>query len=558
MNFEHQIIKPLQVDLSDSKVPELFTFPFYYKPHPLSILAAQALQNYLASQEALKSYYGVIPGGRLEQVGKMFGVLVVQQPSGDLGYLAAFSGKLMDRNDYPGFVPAVFDRLSKGSFFLKGEEALNQLNRDIETLEKHPELINRSNQLTNIKNQAEQEIRACKTRIKLEKQKRKKRRDDGLTNLSPEDFQALEEALRQESLKQQYYLKDLKRQWQSQIDSSQKLLNQLTAKISELKIRRKQKSATLQKQLFNQYKFLNGEGNWKSLWDIFGKSIPPAGAGACAAPKLLQYAFEKDLRPVAMAEFWWGRSPKSEVRKHLQFYPACRGKCEPILGHMLEGIPTETNPFLKISGAHKTVAILYEDNDLAVINKPFDFLSVPGKNIRESVFSRMEARYPEATGPLIVHRLDWSTSGIMVIAKHKDVHKKLQVQFAKRTIKKRYVAILDGSLKEDSGTIDLPLRVDLDNRPMQLVCNEHGKSARTHWKVISRDKNRTRIHFFPVTGRTHQLRVHAAHSLGLGIPILGDDLYGNRSERLFLHAEWIELEHPGTGETIAFEDKAPF
>ena len=259
-----------------------------------------------------------------------------------------------------------------------------------------------------------------------------------------------------------------------------------------------------------------------------------------------------------MAEFWWGESPKSSIRKHGLFYPACYGKCQPILGHMLKGMKIDENPLLKNPAADKTIETIYEDDDLLLINKPAEFLSVPGKIIKDSVELRMQMQYPKSTGPLLVHRLDMSTSGIMLIAKTKKAHKYLQKQFINRNIKKRYVALLDGDLKYDKGEINLPLRLDIDDRPRQLVCEEHGKPARTKWKVIKRNQTTTKVYFYPITGRTHQLRVHAAHKNGLNSPILGDDLYGEKSNRLHLHAESIEFEHPTTKKRISFKCAAPF
>ena len=259
-----------------------------------------------------------------------------------------------------------------------------------------------------------------------------------------------------------------------------------------------------------------------------------------------------------MAEFWWGPPPKSAIRKHRQYYPACRSKCGPILAHMLSKTNVEPNPLLSSIGLEKKLMTVFEDDDILVINKPHDFLSVPGKNQLDSVLSRIEAKLPTATGPLIVHRLDWSTSGIMVIAKSKEVHKQLQYQFIQRLVKKRYVACLGGLLHMDEGMITLPIRVDLEDRPRQLVCEKHGKKAITKWKVINRQKQLTRVHFFPITGRTHQLRVHAAHHRGLNTPIIGDDLYGIPAQRLLLHAEWISFQHPKSGQQLIFEEPAPF
>jgi tRNA pseudouridine32 synthase / 23S rRNA pseudouridine746 synthase len=267
-----------------------------------------------------------------------------------------------------------------------------------------------------------------------------------------------------------------------------------------------------------------------------------------------------------MAEFWWGQSPSSEIRKQGHFYPACKSKCEPILGHMLQGIDMGVNPMNINPAEGKDLTIMYEDDYLVVVNKPADFLSVPGKRVDDSVFTRMKNKYPEATGPMVVHRLDMSTSGLLLIAKTKEVHQHLQNQFLKRKIKKRYVALLAGTMMHEEhlealnteGFIDLPIRVDLDDRPRQLVCYEHGRFAQTKWQLIEHLENQTRVHFYPLTGRTHQLRVHAAHPKGLNMPIVGDDLYGKRADRLYLHAEYLEFTHPISEEVIQVEAKADF
>lgn len=256
-----------------------------------------------------------------------------------------------------------------------------------------------------------------------------------------------------------------------------------------------------------------------------------------------------------MAEFWWGKSPKSEVRKHKQFYPACMGKCEPILKHMLSGIETDENPFEINPADGKELEIIFEDEHIIAVNKPSEFLSVPGKQITDSVQTRIQSKYPNA---MIVHRLDMSTSGIILIGKSFESYKNLQAQFIKRKVKKRYVALLDGILTAKEGTIELPLRVDLDNRPNQIVCFEHGKQTKTEWKTIQIRNNQTLVHFHPITGRTHQLRVHAAHHLGLNCPIVGDDLYGTKANRLHLHAESLTFEHPISKESIIIQKEAEF
>ena len=259
-----------------------------------------------------------------------------------------------------------------------------------------------------------------------------------------------------------------------------------------------------------------------------------------------------------MAEFWWGDSPKNEIRRHGCYYPACKGKCEPILKHMLQGLSVEENPLLRELQQEKDLEIVYEDDALVVVNKPAGMLSVPGKLDVDSVYQRMKRRYPEATGPMIVHRLDMATSGLLLIAKTKEAHQNLQAQFKNRIVQKRYVALLSEVLAEEEGKILLPLRPDPEDRPRQVVDRIHGKTAITHYQVIGREKEGTRVFFYPQTGRTHQLRVHAAHPSGLNAPIIGDELYGKKAERLYLHAEYIAFHHPISGQWIEVEKKADF
>lgn len=537
-------------------LPERFTFPFYYQPHPLSVLAAQELQEHLMTQNDWTHNFGIDAHQEGLVIGKMFGVLVVQKPSGELGYLAAFSGKLADANLHPGFVPPIFDMLTEGGFFKEEEIQISAINDKIEKLEANPVFHTLMALQEEEKEKAATQIANWKSQIKASKKIRKARRkqaEEMLDSLAVEEITA---TLRQQSLSEQYYLKQLNKHWSTHLENVDKTVAKYRDEIELLKQERKDRSNALQKKLFNQYQFLNNKGEIKTLLDIFeptNQPTPPAGAGECAAPKLLQYAFKHQLKPICMAEFWWGESPKSEIRQHQQFYAACKGKCEPILGHMLKGIKMDDNPMLQNPAEGKKLTAVYEDEHIVVINKPAEFLSVPGKTIEDSVYLRMYHRYPEATGPLIVHRLDMATSGLLLIAKHKVAHKKLQYQFINRIVKKRYVALLDGVVEADSGYIELPLRVDLDDRPRQLVCYEHGKDAKTKFEVIERRNNQTLVYFYPITGRTHQLRVHAAHSSGLNTPIVGDDLYGKKSRRLHLHAEWIQFLHPITREEIELQ-----
>ena len=550
-----------KTNIEEIELPTQFNYPFYYTPHPLCKIAASELQIYLSNQKDWEHNFGIAADNSGMPIGKMFGVLIVKNSAKQLGYLAAFSGKLAGKNHHPFFVPPVFDTLDQDGFYKKGELILNKLNDEIKTLENQPEIKELNEKILNHSSETITTITTIKLNIKQNKKERAHKRQASTLLKDEEGIKNILQNLAQESINEQYHLKKYIQNRNIELLELQKKLDHYNNEINKLKEERKTKSATLQQQLHDSYSFLNALGDTKDLCSIFESTAqlkPPAGAGECAAPKLLHYAFKKQLHPIALCEFWWGESPKSEIRVHKEFYPACRGKCEPILGHMLKGLNVEENPMLTNPGINKEISIIYEDDDLLVINKPEEFLSVPGKNIEDSVYSRMKLKYPNATGPLIVHRLDMSTSGLMLIAKNKEVHKHLQHQFLKKTIKKRYEAILDGIITESNGIIELPLRVDLDNRPMQLVCYEHGKSAKTEWEIVSRKNGCTKVYFYPITGRTHQLRVHAAHQLGLNTPIVGDDLYGKKSDRLFLHAGRIEFRHPITKEILTIELPANF
>jgi tRNA pseudouridine32 synthase/23S rRNA pseudouridine746 synthase len=538
------------------ELPDAFTFPFYYQPHPLSLLAANELQDYLENQFDANHNFGLNEEQEGLVIGKMFGVLVVKNQVDELGYLAAFSGKLANENHHDLFVEPVFDILDESGFYKREEEVVNEVNATIEALENNADYLAIQAAIVALKDEETQVIATQKAAMKEAKKIRDEHRKEYAYFVNETTKQTLLDQLNSESVKEKFLLKDMVKHFQYRSLELQEKYAVFQNEIDALKEKRKVLSNQLQHQIFENYFFLNALGEQKSLGAIFENTAdmkPIAGSGECAAPKLLQHAYNNNLTPICLAEFWWGQAPKSEIRLHKQFYPACKSKCEPILGHMLEGLTVDPNPMLENPAEGKTLAIVYEDDELAVINKPAEFLSVPGKNIYDSVYARVQERYPNATGPLIVHRLDMSTSGLLIVAKNKAAHQQLQRQFIKRNVKKRYVALLDGIIQEDEGVIDLPLRVDLDDRPRQLVCYEHGKNAVTHWKVIKRTDTQTLIHFYPITGRTHQLRVHAAHSLGLNAPIVGDDLYGTKADRLHLHAEWIQVNHPVTHKKIQFQ-----
>ncbi|MCL9773112.1 RluA family pseudouridine synthase [Vibrio methylphosphonaticus] len=559
MHISESCFTPFKTPIAEFSLPERFTYPFYYTPHPLSLLAAQELQQHLSTQSEWQHNFG-LEGNTDGAVGKMFGVLVVKNSQGEMGYLSAFSGKVAEQNLLPGFVPPVFDMLAADSFFHAGQDEINQYSRQINALEAAPELASVRLTLQEVTQAADDALKAHRSQMVEGRKVRKAQRAEA-AELPDEARQALKQQLSQASVIEKLQLRDLKLYWEARIAAAQSELNDLNDKINPLKQARKALSAGLQQQLFDQYQFLNANGQVKNLGELFAKTtpgVPPAAAGECAAPKLLQYAFKWGMTPLALAEFWWGLPPKSSIRQHKNYYPACQGKCHPILTHMLEGLEVDDNPLLKNPAEGKSVDIIYQDEDMAVVHKPADFLSVPGKTIEDSVYLRMKQAFPDATGPLIVHRLDMSTSGLMVIAISKRANKSLQKQFIQRTVEKRYVALIDGVLEENEGRIALPMRGDLDDRPRQLICFEHGKPAETTWQVIERKDNRTKVYLSPKTGRTHQLRVHCAHALGLHMPIVGDDLYGTTANRLHLHAELLILDHPITHERMTFQVEAEF
>ena len=547
-------------DISAIELPTRFTFPFCYEPHPLAVTAAQELQYYIETQDDWTHNFGLDAAVERLAIGKMFGVLVVKNQHNELGYLAAVSGKLAGSNKHRHFVPPIFDMLEENSFFLNEEVHLNALNRKIENLETSEELANAQRNLDLLKNGWDKSLDELKSKLRIQKKERKETRTKLKVSLSDAEYELLMEDMRSQSLKDKQQLQRFQYEMHLALETESNHLHQLLSTITALKEERKMRSGNLQKQLFEQYNFRNAKGQHKNvvgIFDEFDRTTPPAGSGECAAPKLLQYAYENQLTPLALAEFWWGCSPASEIRRHKNYYPACRKKCEPILGYMLEGLVVDPNPMQQETTLDIALPQIYEDEDIIIINKPAEFLSVPGIYVKDSVYNRILQRYPKA-GPIIIHRLDMSTSGLLVVAKNKEAHKFIQDQFIQHTIKKTYIALLDGIIEASSGLIDLPLRVDLDDRPRQMVCYTYGKPAQTKWEKIAIANNQTRVRFYPLTGRTHQLRMHAVHPNGLNTPIVGDDLYGRKANRLHLHAASITFIHPRSKQEMTFEIEPDF
>ena len=561
-----------------SELPTIFAYPHFYEPHPIAKYACDEVKRIIETLSIQNwtehSFFNYQQSDNA--VGKMFGVLVVSTDKGSLGYLKAYSGTItgVTHSEEYGFCPTLFNRFEtceRTRFSYLTEEAeLNKINRRIEELETDPKRKELQLVLDAVKERAATSLSNAKLLQKEQKKQRKQVREQMREKLTPEEFVIFEADLAQQSAYYQRKVKHIKAETTEEINNAQALLDKLEKELQDLKLTRRAKSNSLQNRMFEQYKFLNINGQRKSLLPIFAETPlkrPPSGAGDCAAPKLFQYAFNRGYKPIAMAEFWWGETPRLEIRKHNYYYPACRGKCEPILRHMLKGMTVEDNPLDQVGKelleSNKTsLDIIFEDEFIIVANKQAEMLSVPGRNQEHSIYTAVKERYPNATGPLLVHRLDMSTSGLLVIAKDKEIHAKIQKQFIERTVKKRYTALLEGLLdsRDQKGMIDLPLAMDYFNRPMQNVDFTEGKAAQTYYEVVDTDlvNKRTRVHFYPKTGRTHQLRVHAAHEQGLNLPIVGDDIYGQRDKRLHLHADFIEIVHPITNKTVSFSVKAPF
>ena len=578
-----------QVLLSGIDIPERMNNPLDYQPHPLCIAVCKELQTYLSEREDWR-----------EEIdkGKMFGVLIVEnaQPEpgvSEIGYLAAYSGQIGGRSDWDDFVPAVFDYLQPDGKFKTHEAEISGINQSIKQLEGNEHIKEAKSLIQKLQEERKHTIAAYQEKMKEAKAKRDARRETG--NLTPE-----EEA---EMVKESQFMKAELRRLKKSLSEKTTLETEYEAyqaDILRLKQLRKSLSDTLQQWLFSQFRMLNHEGKMKDLLEIFRdaalrdypqatlatsriaalKMVPPAGSGECCEPKLLQYAYLHGYRPLQMAMFWWGESPKEEIRHHLQFYPACNGKCKPILHWMLPDRVFDSKIAEK-----QALETLYEDDQLAVIYKPSGLLSVPGKDSSQpSVYSIMRKKYPAASSPLIVHRLDMATSGLMIIAKTDFAYHRLQKEFLHHRVQKKYIAIIGckdqeacdkiwekakkeelkeegkSSISAEKQKISLPLMPDYLDRPRQIVNHDQGKEAITEYEVLDRiDATHLRLALYPKTGRTHQLRVHCAHHEGLNAPILGDPLYGNeKASRLHLHAEEITFEHPLTGKEINIKREADF
>lgn len=519
----HKFNKPID----SIPLPTEFTCPFCYDPHLLSLMAANQVQQYIQSREDWTE--------ELQQ-GKMFGVLVVKDKNGEIGFVSAFSGQIQGKNIHSYFVPPVYDLVAEDGFFKQEEAKISAINARIEELEQNTifaDYEQLQNEITKTLETEKERLRVAKT-VRDEKRKQ---------SLSEQDLQDLI----RESQFQKAEFKRLQRTLQEKLQQIQNQCDTIRNEIESLSQQRKKMSHELQRRIFEHFIFLNAKGESKGALEIFGETLPPAGAGECAAPRLLQYAYSNHLQPIAMAEFWWGHSPKEHIRRQGSFYTACKQKCEPILNFMLQGLTVEENRFSQSYDLNEKITIVYEDEKLLVVDKPTNILSVPGNIPQPSVYGWAKKKYDMV---YVVHRLDMATSGLLIIAKNLDVCRNLQRQFENRQVHKKYIAILDGIVQHDKGEISLPMRPDFNERPIQVVDYEQGKNAVTRYEVLQRRNGKTLVALYPQTGRTHQLRIHCAHPDGLNCPIVGDTLYGKSEKRLQLYAVEIRFTHPVNGEEI--------
>lgn len=536
-------------DISSVSLPTSFNNPFHYSPHTLCVWAADELRLLLQGNPRLAADAAT---------GKMLGVLVVRNVAGEVGYLAGFSGLLCGSNRQAGFVPPVFDFLAPDGCFKREEAAITAINHKIAEIEHCCEYLAAVEAVERAECNACEAVAARKQQYAANKKARDEKRASGTATA------AELEALIYQSRFEKAELKRLVRHCNEKVEDARAMLQPFTQRIAALAAERKQRSAALQEWLFTQFKVLNGRGERRSLLEIFAAyngALPPAGAGECAAPKMLQYAYDNNLRPLAMAEFWVGASPAGEVRRDGCFYPSCKSKCYPILSYMLQGIDVEESALERGGENITAIKVVYEDESLIVVDKPHGVLSVPGIVGGSSVQDWLRSTY-KSNDIFVVHRLDMATSGLLVAARSMDMLKVMQGLFASREVEKRYVALLDGVPVQSEGEVNLPLMPDYDHRPCQKVSFEEGKPAKTIFKLL-RNVQRggsecALVSLQPVTGRTHQLRVHCAHHLGLNVPIVGDALYGSAAERLMLHACYVAFRHPVSGERVELSSPAPF
>jgi tRNA pseudouridine32 synthase/23S rRNA pseudouridine746 synthase len=551
-------------DASGLEAPARFPSPFDDTgPHALARRAAEPL---LARLRA-----GTIAPGvstdvlRRAEGGKMFGVLVVRTTRGDLGALHAISGQLDRAWEVPGFVPPAFDPSLRADVEAAAERVVKDFTVRVEAARHAGPLLAAREALAALESSQATARAALKRELAAHRQVRREARArleqaPGAGTPAADALRRLAE-LDDESRRDDRRRRALEAAWRAEHAAVSARLVPLERRLAALERLRRLISQEAMRRIWDSYRLTNFAGETTTLRALFPSGEPPSGAGDCAAPKLLHFARQHGLVPVALAEFWWGAPPPGGARVEGTFFPSCREKCGAVLPFLLRGLdvaPRQTwRPRLPASDE---VRVLREDAHVVVVDKPEGLLSVPARDadITDNLVARLRRRFPFATGPLVVHRLDLDTSGVLVAALDLDTWRALQAQFRHRTVTKHYVALVEGEVRGDEGLIELPLRVDLEQRPRQVVDPVHGRHALTRWRVLERQAGRTRLALEPLTGRTHQLRVHCAHVEGLGCPIVGDRLYGVPGERLLLHAEALAFTHPVTGDRWELNAPAPF
>ncbi len=533
----------------EKEAPSPLPSPFATRPHAIAIRAAEILQQELfaGAHDQLGHDFDA-PGE-----GKMLAVLVVRDSSGRLGFLRAGSGMLGGTWRPPGFVPPVFDDVARDQFWPAGQEQLQAVANEIHALKNSEEARQLASAMQALKDQHEQSARELRATHKANKKRRAVLRSCG--TLTEKELLALSH----QSQDDRRAGKALRAQQRIELGCVLDEHRAFDHRIREKRSERASISNALLAKIQSGYRIANAKGETSSLAALY-PGVPPGGSGDCAGPKLLAYAYKQGLTPVAFAEFWWGAPPPGGGRHSGQYYPACRGKCGPLLAFMLQGLKHDPPPlFASTTPTTFSLTTIFDDDHIFAIHKPEAMLSVPGATslLRDSVLTRLRDAHEGPNRPLSVHRLDRDTSGVLLLAKSPEAHRAMQALFADRTIEKRYIAWLDGLVAADQGRISLPLRVDLDDRPRQVVDELHGKEAITDYVVLKRTSTRTKVAFFPRTGRSHQLRVHAAHPLGLAAPITGDRLYGTPEQRLYLHAKSLHFLHPMTGLKVEIECPLP-
>ncbi len=523
--------------------------PFEYRPSEVILDAQRLVMNHIERLEASDAEV------REELTrGKMFGVMVVRDSEGGVGYLAAFSGCMAGRVEYDTFLPPIFGRGECNSEFEAEDQRIGEMGRRIEELKSSVQYRESQERYATLYSDVEQQIAELNSQYAASKLERDKIRKE---STDPQILQRLQ----RESQDQKGQIRRAEHQIKGELKTAKSEALRWREQLAQLQEQRREMSNELQRKMFKSYFVVNGRGESQSLFQIFDEllhRLPPSGAGECAAPKLLHYALVNDLIPIALGEFWYGRSSRGEVRHHGHFYGACRSRCYPILSYMLQGLDVaDVEPDL-IREADCPLSVLFEDQHVVVFNKPSGMLSVPGRSAAPSVKSFVEEHYPDATGSLIVHRLDQDTSGVLVVAKSAEVHKALQRQFSERSLSKRYIAVVEGVVESERGEITLPIIPNIEDRPRQMVDYNRGKRTLTTYEVLERGDGYTRLALTPHTGRTHQLRLHCAHQDGLNAPIRGDRLYGDATSRLHLHAERITFTHPISGEELTISAAVPF